>query len=477
MKNQRLRIIISIFFLVLISACAIGKEIISIKSEPTSNQEDILPEQESTQKPQNSLQGNQGLEVTEQIGNELNNVNDPQFIEKDIYEIGDFIKVGDDIILVLGWEEYAVDSKYYMDSKYIGIDIIVVNNSEKSKNYNLTLRKLFDTNDNSYDELNSTPVYIEKTIDLNGEIYILPGDKIRGTLVYELPLESNPDYFVWHCWINSEDVSVKIRLGADPIKIKVPDLIPGEIEPHFNFFGDEVQYNDQSIALKEVIIDKLGDWYKPERGFKFVYIAVGTSKIYKDYIRTYIRDNSGRYISENAYEAVPYKTDCSSDNFYCSYHGYEIPDEINEFIIVLDPAPGSVSNPYYLFKADGDQYFNESNTINGNIHYHALIQMEDNHGNFQIRETIDPSNINSQIYIYKSKLKQPEMYFSSEYDEKLFSLFVYDTNEKIDTEYYFESGKGIVVKPMAPLSPNLYCMKYGQPITDSSPKWCFFVEG
>lgn len=287
--------------------------------------------------------------VMNPVVEETQTTNTPEpsnFPQKDIYAIGDYIRVGDDILLILGWEEISAGPEFPANYKYIGIDLILVNQHIEPMRYYPQLATLYDVDGNPYEYFR---YYSLSPIPLMSSIDIFPGERIRGTIVFQMPLDSLPDHLIWMGYSPTKEINIQIQMGNQPVAVAPPEVIPGETTQTYNSIGDEIQVGDFIVVLNEILVDNEGDYYKPEPGYKFVFFAVtitnNSGELERGAWLSYIKDKTG-YVFGTANRVISYpkSADCSESwhsdvrmGTHCRYIGFEIPVDVTDFIFILDP--------------------------------------------------------------------------------------------------------------------------------------------
>jgi hypothetical protein len=335
MKEKWAIFIPTIVFVFVVSAC-------SLKVEPTkvNNQANEITTPEISTPTETQIVADSVVEETQ-----ATNTPEPSnFPQKDIYAIGDYIRVGDDILLMMGWEEISAGPDFPVNYKYIGVDLILVNQSSEPKRYYPQLATLYDIDGNPYEYFR---YYSLNPIPLMSTIDIFPGERIRGTIVYQMPLDSIPDNLIWKGYSPTEEIN--IQLGNQPVAVAPPEVIPGETTQTYNSIGDEIQVGDFIVVLNEILVDNEGDFYKPEPGYKFVFFAVtitnNSGELERGAWLSYIKDKTG-YVFGTANRTISYPSNAACSEPYhsdvrmgthCRYIGFEIPVDVTDFIFILDP--------------------------------------------------------------------------------------------------------------------------------------------
>jgi hypothetical protein len=268
--------------------------------------------------------------------------------EPTIYQPGDVIAIKDQIIMVLGWEVLPEDEFYEPDpgSVYATIDLIIVNTGAARITFSSLLQTSLKTVVNGVEEeanLDFMAMALAKGGVIDGEL--LPGERVRGKLGYQLPQEINEILFTFEP-IAFESNSVTFALGTEPGSIPPPAFIPGETPQAVYGIGESIEVNDLVLQVDQIYIQPGQQMLLPEEGYQFVIVEMqltthSPTPVSIPWNQINLRDTTGlAYLPDTSAMAlvsfIPPTGEYSQGETLTLKLGYEVPESETEFVLLVD---------------------------------------------------------------------------------------------------------------------------------------------
>ena len=215
----------------------------------------------------------------------------------EIFKVGDSVKIGAGVLMVLGWSEkdlpgYARISRkgrlglgsqlirqpYSAGSRagsYITVDILVVNTGRAEVTISSPLQMSLRLKDET------TREYPADTVDLLSppadqkdapDGILMPAERIRGTVGFHMPPYPRGLQFVFDASVFGSG-KVFVDLGDKPIAVQAPDKVEGETAPAASAaVGESVQAGTLSVTVNEARVINGDQANEPPDGFQFLLV-------------------------------------------------------------------------------------------------------------------------------------------------------------------------------------------------------------
>jgi hypothetical protein len=187
------------------------------------------------------------------------------------YKVGDVVSIGDNVLLILGWENVPPDDFSTPDEgkKFVAVELLIVNNSQSAMSVSTMLQmSMKDDTGQKYD----TDFMASMAIDgssLDGELSA--GEKIRGKVGFQIAENAQGLQFVFDDSVFGTG-KVFVDLGAEPVKVEPPVELLGETTQQTYNVGDVVAMGTTMLTVNEVQYPAGDDFNKPNDGFKFLVV-------------------------------------------------------------------------------------------------------------------------------------------------------------------------------------------------------------
>ncbi len=205
----------------------------------------------------------------------------PQPLTQSVTEfgIGDLIRLGDLVAVVLGWREpdLPVHIRPNPGKRYVAVDLALVNAGERDVSRLFYIR-LKDSATRVYDPDRRWGEFA-RGAPLPGEGVISPGERIRSEVVFEA--ESDAEEMVLSFTLRTFSAQeALIALGPSPRAIEPPALIPGETPPTIFATGEPVQAGDDvELLLHGARSLTEGLPVRPDAGRRFVVLDLAVRNL------------------------------------------------------------------------------------------------------------------------------------------------------------------------------------------------------
>ena len=185
------------------------------------------------------------------------------------FGLGDLIRLGDLVAVVLGWREpeLPVHIRPNPDTKYVAVDLALVNAGDRDISRLFTIQ-LKDSATHVYDPDRRWGEFA-KGAELPGEGVISPGERIRSEVAFQIAADSEGLLLSFTLRTLGGQEAL-IALGPRPRAIEPPALIPGETRPTIFAAGEPVQTGDVELLLHGAQSLTEGLPVRPDSGFRFV---------------------------------------------------------------------------------------------------------------------------------------------------------------------------------------------------------------
>ena len=213
-----------------------------------------------------------------------------------IFKVGDRVKIGNGVLMVLGWSEkdfpgYAQNSRrWQLDAgfraiqppyvaslragSYITADILVVNTGQVEVSISSTLQ--MSLKDKTAREYPPDPVDLISPLATQKDTpdgILMPGERIRGTVGFHMPPNPTGLQFVFDASAFGSG-KVIVDLGDKPIAAQVPDKVEGETgqAASSNKLGEAVQAGTLSVTVNDTKVINGDQSNEPPDGYQFLLV-------------------------------------------------------------------------------------------------------------------------------------------------------------------------------------------------------------
>jgi hypothetical protein len=188
-----------------------------------------------------------------------------------IYKVGDIVSIGDNVMVVLGWDVVPGDQFNKPDEgkKFIVVDAIIVNQSQTAMSVSSLLQmSLKDDTSQKYSvDLMASMAANASSID--GEI--APGERVRGKVGFQVPENAKGLQFVFDADVFGTG-KVFVDLGAEPISVEPPTELTGETEQQTFNVGDIIEIGTLTLTVNDVTYPTGDQFNQPDSGNKFLVV-------------------------------------------------------------------------------------------------------------------------------------------------------------------------------------------------------------
>ena len=200
-------------------------------------------------------------------------VQPPTDVPLQVYNIGDVIRVADEIIVVLGWEEVPAGEFVFPEdgNKFVAVELIIVNESTKP----VTISPVWQMNlkDNSGQKfpVNWKVPGVQESASVQGELS--PGEKVRGKVGFEVPINAQELQFTFDANAFAKG-KIIVNLGSQPVMVAAPASIAGETQQQTFQVGAAIDLGDKYLTVNSVSWPEGGQFNPPDEGFRFLVVDV-----------------------------------------------------------------------------------------------------------------------------------------------------------------------------------------------------------
>lgn len=189
------------------------------------------------------------------------------------FQVGDVISTGDTLVVVLGWSVPPGGDFNPPDAgkKYIAVDVLLANQGESPFSVSPLLQMTLKDGQSQKFNVSGKANAATKSSPPNGEIS--PGERLRGTVGFQVPDGTNHFYFVYEEKLIGLG-EVTVDLGSVPLSVDPPaDLGLTRSQDVFQI-GDVVQISDLAVQVVGVQVSQGGSVVQPDPDARFVIVDV-----------------------------------------------------------------------------------------------------------------------------------------------------------------------------------------------------------
>ncbi len=203
----------------------------------------------------------------------VENMQTPTAVALQVYNVGDVIRVADEIIVVLGWEEVPAGEFVFPEdgNKFVAVELIIVNEDTKP----VTISPVWQMNlkDSTAQKfsVNWKVPGVQESASVQGEL--APGEKVRGKVGFEVPVNAQDLQFTFDANAFDKGKAI-VSLGSTPVMVAAPASIAGETQQQVFQMGAPIDLGDKYLTVNSVAWPEGGQFNPPDDGFRYLVVDV-----------------------------------------------------------------------------------------------------------------------------------------------------------------------------------------------------------
>lgn len=262
------------------------------------------------------------------------------------FQAGDIITIGDHAVLVLGYTTPSGDQFSTPDegTRFVVVDVVFVNGGDESVSLSSLLQMTLKDDTGQIYDVDFGATLAAGASMPEGEL--VPGERIRGCLGYQVPEDATGLVFVFDADIWGGGRTF-VKLGPEPGVIEPPDQLPGERPIPMHALGETVQAGDLALTVNEVTWPSGDDFNKPEAGHRFLVVDMTLENTGSDplsissMLQMSLKDSTGQIYNTDlsATMAAKGKTPdgkIAPQEKLRGQVGYQVPTDRHGFVFVFD---------------------------------------------------------------------------------------------------------------------------------------------
>lgn len=195
----------------------------------------------------------------------------PAPVTQQNYKVGDVVALGDNVLVVLGWENVPASdfSAPEAGKKFVAVELLIVNKSQSAMSVSTLLQmSMKDDTGQKYDvDFMASTAIGGGSVD--GEL--AAGEKVRGKVGFQVAENAQGLQFVFDASVFGTG-KVFVDLGAEPVKVEPPAELAGETAQQTYNVGDVIAMGTTNITVNEVLYPAGDQFNQPNAGFKFLVV-------------------------------------------------------------------------------------------------------------------------------------------------------------------------------------------------------------
>jgi Domain of unknown function (DUF4352) len=198
-------------------------------------------------------------------------VQPPTAVPLQVYNLGDVIRVGDEVIVVLGWKEVPAGEFVFPEegNKFVSVELIIVNESTKPVTISPVWQmNLKDSTAQKY-PVNWKVPGVQESASVQGEL--APGEKVRGKVGFEVPMSVQDLQFTFDSNAFDKGKAI-VNLGSSPVMVAAPASIAGETQQQTFQPGAPIALGDTYLTVNSVSYPEGGQFNPPDEGFRYLVV-------------------------------------------------------------------------------------------------------------------------------------------------------------------------------------------------------------
>ena len=264
------------------------------------------------------------------------------------YQVGDIISLGDNLLVVLGWDRPAGNqfTKPQKGKTFVAVDVLLVNQGDVPISVAPLLQmSLKDSTDQRY--VPDLAAGVAAGADApQGEL--APGERVRGKVGFQVAEKATGRVFVFDAEIFRTG-KVFVELGAEPVSVEPPAELAGEQAQEEFKIGDEVQIGDFTLVVNTASYPSGTQYNRPQSGKHFVVVDLtlentgATAVTISAPMQMYLKDSTGqKYALDLSAQiasggATP-EGELAPGEKLRGLIGYQVPQDSEGLVFVFDAA-------------------------------------------------------------------------------------------------------------------------------------------
>jgi len=264
------------------------------------------------------------------------------------YQVGDIISLGDNVMVVLGWDRPAGSqfTKPQEGKTFVAVDVLIVNQGNVPISVGPFLQmSLKDATDQRYVPDLAAGVAAGSDAP-QGEL--APGERVRGKVGFQVAEEATGLVFVFDAEIFRTG-KVFVELGAEPVSVDPPaELAAEQAQEQFNI-GDQIQIGDFTLVVNAVSYPPGNQYNRPQSGKHFVVVDLtlentgATAITISAPLQMYLKDSTGQKYNldlsaQVASGGATPEGELAPGERLRGQIGYQVPQDSKGLVFVFDTA-------------------------------------------------------------------------------------------------------------------------------------------
>jgi hypothetical protein len=215
------------------------------------------------------------------------------------FKVGDVVAIGDNVLVILGWENVPASDFYKPDAgkKFVAVEMLIVNKSKSAMTISTLLQmSMKDDTSQKYDVDFMASTAIDSG-SVDGEL--APGERVRGKVGFQVAENAKGLQFVFDASVFGTG-KVFVDLGAEPVTVEPPANIAGETTQQIFNVGDVIAMGTTTLIVNEILYP-VGDQYnKPKAGNKYLVVDFTienkseTAISFSSLLQTWLKDSKSQ---------------------------------------------------------------------------------------------------------------------------------------------------------------------------------------
>lgn len=262
------------------------------------------------------------------------------------YKIGDLIEINNHTMVVLGWEDIPAGDFLTPEAgnKFVAVEMFIANNSQDSISISSLLQMtLKDEADRSYDiDFSAASEIKDGSVDGS----LVPGEKVRGKVGFQVPEESQNLQFVFDASIFGSG-KMNVDLGTSPVSVQPPADLTGPSSLETFNIGDVVAFENTSLTVNEFSYATGSQFNEPEEGYKYLLVDITVENTSSETInistllQMYVKDSDHKkyavdiMASMESSSSLP-EGELSPGESIRGQVGYQVPENATGLVFALE---------------------------------------------------------------------------------------------------------------------------------------------
>lgn len=262
------------------------------------------------------------------------------------FNIGDVVRIGDFVLVVLGWETVAGDqfSKPDPGNKFIAVDTVILNQGTSAKSISSLLQaSLRDKTGQRY-VVDLLATAAAKGGSIDGEL--ASGERIRGKVGFQVPENAQELQFVFDADVFGAG-KVFVNLGTEPITVELPAEVAAETQQQVFNVGETIKIGTLELTVNEVMYPMGDQFNKPSAGRRFLAVDLtienkGTSATnISTLLQMWVKDSTSQKFTVDlmatmAAKGTPPDGELAAGEKVRGQVGFQVPENATGLVFVFD---------------------------------------------------------------------------------------------------------------------------------------------